>query len=79
METPRLLSEYFAARAQSAGRISATAEADAKRSNAKIVDAQRLPMSRAKKGRGGSPEPPKAIAVLQRMRSNGQAFHRPYQ
>jgi len=57
METPRLLSEYFAARAQSAGRISATAEADAKRSNAKIVDAQRLPMSRTKKGRDGSPEP----------------------
>jgi hypothetical protein len=58
--TPRLLSEYFAARAQSVGKISATADADVKTSNAKIGDAHRLPMSRPKKGRGGSPEPPGA-------------------
>src|SRR5437667_3226428 len=57
MAMPRLSSEYFAARAQSLGRISATADADVK-SNAKIGDAHRLPMSRPKKGRGGSPEPP---------------------
>src|SRR4029077_19671750 len=60
MATPRLLSEYFAARAQSVGKISATADADVKTSNAKIGDAHRLPMSRPKKGRGGSPEPPGA-------------------
>jgi hypothetical protein len=60
METPRLLSEYFAARAQSGGRISAKADAHSKKSNAKIGDAHRLPMSRRKKVRGGLPEPPGA-------------------
>jgi hypothetical protein len=58
--TPRLLSEYFAARAQSAGRIPASADTDVKRSNAKIGDAHRLPMSQPTKDRGGSPEPPGA-------------------
>src|SRR5204862_5157513 len=58
MAMPRLSSEYFAARAQSLGRISATADADVKTSNARIGDAHRLPMSRPKKGKGGSPEPP---------------------
>src|SRR5882762_759888 len=60
MATPRLLSEYFAARAQSVGRISATADADVKRSNAKIGDTHWLPMSRPKRGRGDSREPPGA-------------------
>jgi len=60
MATPRLLSEYFEARAQSVGRISATADADVKTSNARIGDAHRLPMSRPKKGKGGSPDPPGA-------------------
>src|SRR5439155_26130420 len=58
MAMPRLSSEYFAARAQSLGRISATADADVKTSNARIGDAHRLPMSRPKKGKGGSPEQP---------------------
>jgi len=58
MATPRLLSEYFAARAQSVGKISATTDADVKTNKAKIGDVHRLPMSRPKKGRGGSPEPP---------------------
>jgi hypothetical protein len=60
MATPRLFSEYFAARAQSVGKISATADADVKTRNAKIGDAHRLPMSRPKKGTGGSPQPPDA-------------------
>jgi hypothetical protein len=59
METPRLLSEYFAARTQSKDSISATADTHVK-SNTKIGDAHRLPMSRQRKGRGGSPEPPGA-------------------
>jgi len=60
METPRLLSEYFAARAQSEGWIATTADVDVKKSNAKIGEMHRLPMSRRKKGRSGSPEPPDA-------------------
>jgi hypothetical protein len=57
MEAPRLRSEYCAARAQSEGLISPTADADIKKNNAKIDDAHRSPESRRKKGRGGSPEP----------------------
>ena len=59
MATPRLLSEYFAARAQSVGKISATADADVKTSKAKIGDAHRLRVSRPKKD-SGSPDPPGA-------------------
>ena len=57
METPRLLSEYFAARAQSSACISASAGGDVAKSSAKIDNAYRLPMRRRRKGRGGSPEP----------------------
>jgi len=60
MATPRLSSEYFAARAQSEGRSPARTDTDVRKSKVKIADAQRLPMSRREKGRGGSPELPGA-------------------
>jgi hypothetical protein len=54
METPRLLSEYCAARSQSAGCISANAGGDVAKSSAKIDNGYRLPMRRRRKGRAGS-------------------------
>src|SRR5437660_3110186 len=73
METPRLRSEYCAARAQSEGLISATADADIKKSNAKIADAHRSPVSRRKKGRGGSPEPPGTNVTTDIASDSGQS------
>src|SRR4030095_10151479 len=57
IETPRLLSEYFAARAQSDGSISANATVDVRKRSAKIDKAGGVAMKRGK-ARGGSPRAP---------------------